>query len=168
MSMGIYYRNQIKKRTMVIVVIVGVCVLLSAYVVLQFIQKEEQLPVFNDTGPAGEVYFCETTLDPGVFAVGMIINNNHSIVFLWNKTSNTTAIEIDYICPPQFKEAFNLILEQGLSPYTDRKIVPCDLNKTSEDVYDFKYYDGWEYHWSFGYAKLYLSNKTIQYISHVR
>ena len=116
----------------------------------------------------GEVYFYDRTVYPDVFAVGMIINNNHSIVFLWNKTSNTTLIEVDYICPAQFEDAFKIIIKNGQSLYTYGKIIPCYLNKTSEDIYDFKYYDGWSLHWSFGYARLYLNNKTIQYISNVR
>ena len=101
-------------------------------------------------------------------AIGMVINETESMIFIWNKTSNITQIEVDYICPPEFENEFKIILENGQSPYTDGKIVPCYLNKTVEGVYEFKYYDGWALHWSFGYARLYLTNETIQYMSHVR
>ncbi|MCD6370673.1 MAG: hypothetical protein J7L63_04170 [Thermoplasmata archaeon] len=162
------HQEKIVKGVIVVGAIMMASLILVTYIVLPFFEERNQQFSYVSPKPVGEIYFYKPTSAVGVFAIGMVIQNNHSIVFLWNKTANITVIEVDYLCPPEFEKAFNFITRYGRSPYTGGKIVPSNITRISENVLEFKYYDGWCLHWSFGYARLYLSNKTLQYVSHAK
>ncbi|RLC39993.1 MAG: hypothetical protein DRH49_07585, partial [Candidatus Coatesbacteria bacterium] len=93
-----------KKRHIKVVIVVFIAAIffsLNLYAISNIYQKKKETRQSINTSLSliGEVYFFDKTIYPDVFAIGMIINNNHSIVFLWNKTANTILIEVDYICP---------------------------------------------------------------------
>lgn len=160
-------------------VVIILCSVLSIRLLCQNKEKSEALlPASN-----GVICFYEQTNDPNIVAIGMIVKNESSIVFLWNKTANTTEIEIDY--KPVTEEecqVFKTIVEKGvISEWTGNRIVPCNirrlsndtsLNKTypypiSNDTYYVYYYDGYGGHWSYGGAFFYLNNQTIVWDIHV-
>jgi hypothetical protein len=152
-------------------VVIILCSVLSIRLLCQ--NKENQNKEKSEallSASNGELCFYERTNDPNVFAIGTIVKNESSVVFLWNKTANTTEIETDY--KPATEEEIqvfkNIIEKKAVSNWTGNRIVPCDITKKSENIYHFKYYDGYEFHWSWGYAHFYLNNQTIEWMGHVK
>lgn len=164
--MGMVKFTTKNKIIIIACVVILLCSVLSIRLLCQNKEKSEALLSASN----GELCFYEQTNDPNVFAIGTIVKNESSVVFLWNKTANTTEIETDY--KPATEEEIqvfkNIIEKKAVSNWTGNRIVPCDITKKSENIYHFKYYDGYELHWSWGYAYFYLNNQTIVWYDHVR
>lgn len=118
----------------------------------------------------GVICFYEETNVPGRFAIGMIVKNERSIVFLWDKTTNITEIKVDYkpVSEEELLVFKSIVNKTEASIWTGNRIVPCDLNKTSNNTYTFGYYDGWAGYWQYGAAIFYISNQTIEWLYHVK
>ena len=173
-----------RKYIIAIVVIAVACIVISSCSLFAQQRKgnsegtKQEFPSLPFT--SYEIYFCEQTNNPNVFAIGLVFENKSSLVFLWDNTTNSIVdIEATYTpCdlptyfgtqPPEgYLTVYQLILTKNeTSSWTGNKIVPCNLNKTSNNTYTFDYYDGWGAYWLYGRAIFYSNNQTIRWVLHV-
>lgn len=128
-----------------------------------------------------EVYFCVPAelIENENFAVGVVVNNQKSIVFLYdNSTNEITTVENEYTASTsdELQAMSTIALKDVTSPYAQdhlgrfnyNKIVPFGIVKVG-NIYTFNYYDGYAGYpvnsWGYGRAIL-DENEQVQIIDH--
>ena len=116
-----------------------------------------------------EVYFCVPAelIENEDFAVGVVVNNEKSIVFLYNNSTNEITLENEYTASTSDEiQAMSTIAMKGVtSPYAQdhlgrfnyNRIVPFGIVKVGGTC-TFNYYDGYAVYpldsWGHGRAVL--------------
>ncbi len=106
-----------------------------------------------------ELYFCVQAAENDNFAVGAVISEQTSIVFIFTKSTNGIAVENEpyTATTSDERQAMSiLVYKKPLSRFTGRKIVPFNFVKLN-NTYSFDYYDGYDMYlrrWGFGSAIL--------------
>ncbi len=108
-----------------------------------------------------ELYFCVQAAETDNYAVGAVIDNQKSIVFIYVESTSTIVVENeDDMTTSDEQEAMaKFIVKKPLSRVTGHKMVPFNFVKKG-NAYSFNYYDGWEgpypwtRYWGFGVATM--------------
>jgi hypothetical protein len=115
-----------------------------------------------------EVYFCVPSeqVENENFAVGVVVNDQKSIVFIYDNSTNTivTPVENEYTASGDALQGMSIIDQKDVtSPFAQNylgqfnvnKIVPVNIVKVGS-TYTFDYYDGYAAYpvdlWGFGAA----------------
>jgi len=115
-----------------------------------------------------DIHFCELAPLAGednIFAVGAIIDETKSLVFLYDKSAHQiTDIEVEYVATTNEEISVLSIVARYTSRWTGNLIVPCEI-VAGEDGYSFKYYDGYYgllSRWSYGWGTVDLEEGTVE------
>ena len=127
-----------------------------------------------------DVYFCVPAeyIENENFAVGVVVNNQKSIVFLYDNSTNEITVENEYTAgtSDELQAMSTIILKNVTSPYAQdylgrfsvNKIVPFGIVKVGS-TYTFSYYDGYAGYpvnsWGYGGAGL-DENGQVSIINH--
>lgn len=128
-----------------------------------------------------EIYFCVPAelIENENFAVGVVVNNQKSIVFLYdNSTNEITTVENEYTASTsdELQAMSKIILKDVTSPFAQdhlgrfnvNKIVPFGIVKVG-NTYTFNYYDGYAGYpvnsWGYGRAIL-DENDQVEIVNH--
>lgn len=116
------------------------------------------------------LYFCVQAAPTDNFAVGAVISERTSVVFIYTESTSTIAEENKYTATTsdEIQGMSALAAKETLSRFTGNRIVPFDMVKT-DGAYNFNYYDGWKGlylpGWGYGDATL-DENGEVALISH--
>lgn len=127
-----------------------------------------------------EVYFCVLAEDVENenFAAGVVVNNQKSIVFIYDNLTNEVVVENEYTAgTTDEQQAMSTIaLKDVTSPYAQdhlgrfsiNKIVPFGIVKVG-NTYTFSYYDGYAIYpvdlWGHGSAVIDASGE-VSFVTH--
>jgi len=127
-----------------------------------------------------EVYFCVPAelIENENFAVGVVVNDQKSIVFLYDNSTNEITVENEYTASPgdELQAMSIIILKDVTSPFAQdhlgrfnvNKIVPFGIVKVG-NTYELNYYDGYTGYpvnsWGYGSAVL-DENEQVSIINH--
>jgi len=127
-----------------------------------------------------EIYFCVPAelIENENFAVGVVVNDQKSIVFLYDNSTNEITVENEYTASTgdELQAMTTIILKNVTSPYAQdhlgrfnvNKIVPFGIVKVGS-TYTFNYYDGYAGYpvnsWGYGRAVL-DENMEVSIVNH--
>lgn len=116
-----------------------------------------------------EIQFCvlASATDNDHFAVGAIITNDKSIVFLFENNTGQITEENNYTASDDEVQAV-LITKKQLSKWTGNKVVPGWFQGVAGG-YTFKYYDGYSakfQRWLWGIGTVNLDNRSVEWGMH--
>jgi len=129
-----------------------------------------------------EIYFCVPAelIENENFAVGVVVNNQKSIVFLYDNSTNEITVENEYTASTsdELQAMSTIALKDVTSPFAQdhlgrtyiNKIVPFGIVKVG-NTYTFNYYDGYGYtgyqvnSWGYGRAVL-DENGQVSIVNH--
>ncbi len=120
-----------------------------------------------------ELYFCVRAAENDNFAVGAVVSEQNSIVFIYDNRTGGITVENEYTATTSDElQAMSIIVsKKPTSPYAEdhlghlnvNKIVPFNFVKT-DSTYTFDYYDGWKGiyipGWGFGNAIIDADNNV--------
>lgn len=133
------------------------------------IQDIREVVAAREGVPEGDVdiHFCVLAPladEDNVFAVGAIISETKSLVFLYDRSAHQiTDIEVEYVATTNEEISALSIAARYTSRWTGNLIVPCEF-VSGVDSYSFKYYDGYYgllSRWSFGWGTVDLEEGTV-------
>ena len=115
----------------------------------------------------GRIVFNQTAY-PDVFAVAVVVNNETSLAYLWDKNNNSVNIKVAYTPPKDILPVYQKILSLNIiippnETISGEEILPFNLRYEEEiNAWKFNYYDRWSSgRFSEGGAIYYQANQTI-------
>lgn len=176
----------VTKEYVVVIMIAVVAIATASYLILQPAREEEgpaQPPAtrtLEDNIAAAladnqnvveeeiSIQFYSPTENEGIVAVGAVIENSGSNLFLYDSDSQEiTIMQVDSEAENSEMATVWGICAQKISEWTGNKLVPWGFSKVENvNVYDFIYSDGfiteWS-KWSSGTATIYMDNQEIEW-----
>jgi hypothetical protein len=117
-----------------------------------------------------EIQFCElaSETDNDHFAVGAIVMESKSMVFIFENSTSQITLEDNYTAVNDVDVEAISVVKRQLSKWTGNKVVPGWFENISGN-YQFKYYDGYSVRfdrWLWGVGTLNLDNKSVSWGMH--